>query len=90
MPLNIKNAATERLAAEVARMTGETKTEAVRRSLEERKQRLQLRVVNDDRVARLRRFLEAEVWPNLPAGVRGKALSKAEKESILGYGPGGV
>ena len=35
MPLNIKNAEVERLAAEVSRLTGESKTEAIRRALEE-------------------------------------------------------
>jgi hypothetical protein len=40
MALNLKNAEVERLAAEVARLTGESKTEAIRRALYERKQRL--------------------------------------------------
>ncbi|MSO83388.1 MAG: PSK operon transcription factor, partial [Acidobacteria bacterium] len=40
MALNLKNPEVERLAAEVARLTGESKTEAIRRSLEERRQRL--------------------------------------------------
>src|SRR4029453_11787484 len=40
MALNLKNAEVERLAAEVARLTGESKTEAIRRALEERRQRL--------------------------------------------------
>ena len=35
MALNIKNAEVERLAAEVARLTGESKTEAIRRALDE-------------------------------------------------------
>ena len=34
MALNIKNREVEVLAAEVARMTGETKTEAIRKSLQ--------------------------------------------------------
>lgn len=37
-----------------------------------------------------RRYLEQEFWPNLPSDVRGQPLSKAEKEEMLGYGPGGV
>src|SRR5215208_644444 len=45
--LNIKNAEVERLAEEVARLTGESKTEAVRRALSERKQRLAHRVDPD-------------------------------------------
>ena len=40
MALNLKNDEVERLAAEVAGMTGESKTEAIRRALDERKRRL--------------------------------------------------
>ena len=55
MALNVKNIAVERLVAEVARLPGELKTEAVRRALEERKARLACLVVGADRVSRLRR-----------------------------------
>lgn len=41
MALNIRNPEAERLAAIVVRLTGETKTEAVRRALEERLDRIQ-------------------------------------------------
>jgi antitoxin VapB len=40
MALNIRNAEAERLAAAVARLTGETKTEAVTRALRDRLARL--------------------------------------------------
>jgi antitoxin VapB len=40
MALNIRNPETERLAAELARRTGETKTEAVTKALRERLARL--------------------------------------------------
>ncbi len=40
MALNIRHAETERLAEELARLTGETKTEAVRRALADRLKRL--------------------------------------------------
>ena len=46
MALNIKNEAVERLVAEVARLAGESKTEAVRRALEERKARLAYRLAD--------------------------------------------
>ncbi len=36
VPLNIRNPEAERLATEVAELTGETKTEAVRKALEDR------------------------------------------------------
>ena len=40
MALNIRNAETERLAKTLARRTGETKTEAVTKTLRERSRRL--------------------------------------------------
>lgn len=89
MPLNIKDPVTEKLAAEVARLAGETKTGAIRRSLLERKERLALRVVRPDREASLVRFLEEEVWPLLPKGAS-RRLTKRRREALLGYGPEGV
>ncbi len=47
MALNIKNAETERLAAEVAELAGESKTQAVTVALRERRDRLQLCVGDD-------------------------------------------
>lgn len=90
MGLTIKNDEVERLAAEVADMTGENKTQAIRESLRERRDRLALRVTPDARRRRLRRFLEREVWAAIPADQLGAAPDKAEREQILGYGPGGV
>ena len=89
MPLNIKNAAVERLAAELARITGESKTEAIRRALEERRRRLRGPSIAERR-ARALRFLEKRVWPILPKRERGRRLTHAEEDEILGYGPGGV
>ena len=43
MALNIKDQETKKLAAEVAELTGESKTGAVREALRERKDRLTLR-----------------------------------------------
>jgi len=90
MALNIKDPETERLAAEVAALAGETKTRAVKVALRERKERLALRVARRARGEELRRFLEGEVWPQVPAEVLGKPLSRAEREAILGYGPDGA
>ncbi len=89
MALNIKDAETVRLAAEVAALTGESKTRAVRTALEERKARLRAIETPEDRKRRLRRFLEEEVWPQIPPDVRGVPISKAEREEILGIGPEG-
>ena len=90
MALNIKNAEVERLAEEISRLTGESKTEAVRRALEERKGRLAYRVSNDNRAERLRVFLEREVWPVIPAEHLGRRLTKDEEEAILGFGESGA
>ena len=90
MALNIKDPETEKLAAEVAAITGESKTRAVKVALQERRQRLAVRVVRRDRVQELRRFLEEEVWPQVPRTVIGKRVTRREREAILGYGPEGV
>jgi antitoxin VapB len=90
VPLNIKNADVEHLVDEVARLAGESKTEAVRRALEERRERLAFRVVQQDRAGRLREFLEQHVWPRVPRGQLGRRLSRRQEETLLGYGPRGV
>lgn len=89
MALNIKNADVEELAAGVARLTGETKTEAVRLALEERRRRLTMGVARSRR-QRWLDFLENDVWPTLPAEERGRRLTREEEDEILGYGPEGV
>ncbi len=90
MALNIKDAETERLATEVAAMAGETKTRAVKVALEERRSRLVRKRSAQDRGDRLQRFLEEELWPQIPPEVRGRPITKEEREEILGYGPDGV
>lgn len=89
MALNIKNPEVEKLATEVSAMTGESKTQAIRVALAERKARLELRG-QGDRAERLRRFLEQALWPSLPAGLRGKGIPQEEQDAILGYGPEGL
>lgn len=90
MALNIKNEEVERLVEEVARLAGESKTTAVKIALSERRARLALRIADTDRRARLRRFLEAEAWPRVPADELGTTLNRDEEDAILGYGPEGV
>lgn len=90
MALNIKDPETEQLAAQVAALAGETKTRAVKNALKERKERLAARVADGTRGRDLHRFLADEVWPQVPADVLGKPLTRAEREAILGYGPQGV
>jgi antitoxin VapB len=89
MALNLKNTDVERLAAEVARLTGETKTEAIRKALEERRRRLKA-PARSARRARLLTFLESKVWPTIPSDQLGRRLSRDEEDQVLGYGPGGA
>ena len=89
MGLNIKNADVEKLAAEVANLARETKTEAIRRALVERRARLHARAGKPGGRKRLRDYLEQDVWPTIPADELGRVLSREEEDQILGYGPGG-
>ncbi len=90
MPLNIKNPQVEKLVEDIAGLTGETKTEAVRKALEERRARLSYRISAGNRGDRLKRFLELEVWPQVPKRELGRRLSRRQEERILGYGKEGV
>jgi antitoxin VapB len=89
MALNIKDPETERLAAEVAALTGTTKTGAIRYAL---RQVLQTQSAPSaaQREERLTRFLEEEIWPLIPPDQLGKPLSRAEREEILGFGRDGA
>jgi antitoxin VapB len=89
MALNLKNPDVERLAAEVARLTGESKTEAIKRALEERRQRLQ-GPSTARRRARVLKFLRTKVWPSIPVEQRGRRLTRQEEDDILGYGEDGA
>jgi antitoxin VapB len=90
MALNIKNRTVERLAAEVAEIAGESKTQAIRRSLEERLERLTESGRSSNGASRHITFLEQEIWADIPPAVLGKQLSKTEIERVLGLGPDGV
>ena len=90
MALNIKSAEVERLAEEIAAMTGESKTQAVREALKERRDRLSFRIVPEERRAHLLRFLEQEIWSKIPADQLGREHDASLDDRILGYGPDGV
>jgi antitoxin VapB len=91
MALNIKDVETEKLAAEVAEMTGESKTGAVRQALRERRDKLRLESGGEEKPYRgMRQWLETEIWPQIPNELRGRPpRTKAEIEEILGIGPEG-
>lgn len=90
MSLNIKDEEAVRLAAEVATLAGESKTRAVKVALQERRERLAFTATSAARGEGLLRFLEREAWPQIPAEVLGRPVSRAERETILGYGEDGV
>ena len=90
MALNIKDPEVDRLATEISRMTGESKTRAVRRALEERRERLALQITERDRTHDIKQFLEQEIWPLVPERLLGRRLRRGEEDRILGYGPDGV
>ncbi|MEQ1864902.1 MAG: type II toxin-antitoxin system VapB family antitoxin [Micropepsaceae bacterium] len=82
MSLNIKDAKTDKLAREVAELAGETITEAIRRSLEERREKLKR--------GRKRRSLAEELDE---IGARCAALPDLDKrtaDEILGYDKKGL
>ena len=93
MDLHITDTETEKLAAEVAEMTGDTKTGAVREALREKKKRLeaQKKRGSKGRPQSMQKWLEEEVSPLIPEEERGQPpMSKEEVEDILGFGEGGV
>jgi len=82
MPLSIKNETTERLARQVARETGESLTEAIEKSLEERWERLKRRRKGHILTAQIEDLLRrVDALPTLD--------SRSENE-ILGYDEDGI
>jgi len=88
MALNIKSREVEQLAAEVANLAQESKTEAIRQALAERRARLRARGKPGGRRS-LREYMEKNVWRLMPASELGRVMSREEEERILGYGPEG-
>ena len=86
MALRIKSPEVEELIKAVVAMTGESRTEAARRALLERRDRLALQIVHRERGSSFLRHLEEEIWPNAPVGQLGRRLSREEEDEILGYG----
>lgn len=88
--MNVKDDEAVRLAGEVAALTGESKTRAIRTALRERLERLTREgEAPTERELRIKRVLEEEIWPLVPEEIRGKPLTKDEREGILGIGEHG-
>lgn len=81
MAINIKDAETDRLARELAELTGQPITVAVRQAIE-------------DRLALLRRQHAAgppdDLGEIISRGRQRKLLDGRDEEAILGYGPDGL
>lgn len=82
MALNIRNAETERLAETLARLSGETKTEAVKRALQDRLERL--------RRERANRRLADELDDIARHCARLPVLDARPADEILGYDEHGL
>ena len=86
MSLNIKNDEVLRLTEWICERTGESKTEAIRVSLEQRARTLGKETYDQkhERISKFVRELNLTRYdkPNEP-------LTQAEQDEILGYGPDG-
>jgi hypothetical protein len=92
MAPNFGDKETEKLAAEIAKLAGESEEEAVRQALRERRDRLAAQPAGERRGPKggLHHFLETEIWPLVPEELLDRPpLTKAEREAILGIGPEG-
>ncbi len=82
MALNIRNRATEELAATLAKLTGETKTQAVTRALHDRLERVRRRRTGRSLAAELDEI--ALHCASLPV------LDHREADDLLGYDERGL
>jgi antitoxin VapB len=82
MALNIRNAETERLTEELAKLTGETKTEAVRKAVSDRLRRLRRERTGQRLADELDEI--ARHYAALPA------LDSRSADEILGYDEDGL
>ncbi len=82
MPLNIRNKQTEQLAAALAKLTGETKTEAVTQALRERLERT--------RRTRTKRRLRDEIGEIAAHCAALPVLDARHADDIIGYDQHGI
>ncbi|MGH3450829.1 MAG: type II toxin-antitoxin system VapB family antitoxin, partial [Haloechinothrix sp.] len=62
----------------------------VREALRARREQLLAAHDAEDAGEEFMRFLREEIWPQVSPENRGRRITKAEREEILGYGPHGV
>jgi hypothetical protein len=90
MAINIRNAKVERLADELADITGESRTATILHALEERRDRITVGPVRRPDLAQVLDFLQKEIWPTIPKNLLRRRVTKKKREQILGYGKRGV
>lgn len=100
MAPNFEDKEIEQLAAEIAKLAGESESDAVRQALRERLERLKpetgpttgtgAKPRRPRTMEEMLHVMETKVWPLIPKRNRGGApITKEEKEELLGYGPEG-
>lgn len=90
MALNIEDIEVETLASEVAALTHESETEAIKQALLLRRVQIQANAEKHPGRKNLKEFMEKEIWHLIPAGMLGRSpLTREEEDEILGYGPEG-
>ncbi|HNV11384.1 MAG TPA: type II toxin-antitoxin system VapB family antitoxin [Propionibacteriaceae bacterium] len=82
MPLNIKDPQTDRIARELASVTGESLTEALRIALEERLARVRRQATVSARRESLQRYIDR--------GRRRETLDSRSDDEILGFDETGL
>jgi hypothetical protein len=90
MAINIRNMKLERLAEELADITGESRTATILHALEERRNRIAMGPAKRPDLDQVLDFLQKEIWPTIPKNLLGRRLPKKKREQILGYGKRGV
>ncbi len=81
---HIEDSEVEQLIADVARLANETETEAMRRTLLERKERLQVGQTSGSRQARMMTVLERKIWPAIPPRCGEPCCRKTRKSESSG------
>jgi len=87
MAIHIKNPGVIRLAGQLAALTGESRTEAIRKALEEKLARLSRASALGNRRAELVRVFGCRVPSMIRAGGRKGNLTPEEVQELLAYGP---
>ena len=75
MALNIKNQEVKQLAAEISEITGESKTEAIRKSLLERKIRLKIAAGKGQSEEDLLNLIQTRIWSRIPDSMQGQGIA---------------